>query len=92
MQITSIDATIVVAIITLFGTIYIARNNTIVEMNKQLATMLKEMQEQLIEMEVNHQKETNRLEQKIALLTEENTALKKLVEDFRSELLKFRVK
>lgn len=92
MQIASLDATIVVAIITLFGTIYIARNNTVVEMNKQLATMLKEMQEQLLEMEVNHQKETSRLEQKIALLTEENTALKKLVEDFRSELLKFRVK
>ena len=68
-QAITLDATIVVAIISLFGVIYTSKMSMLTEMNKQLMIEMKELKAQ-------HTAETERLENKISILTEENIELK----------------
>lgn len=65
----SLDATIVVAIISLFGVIYTSKMSTLTELNKQLM-------EEIRELKLQHTAETERLENKISILTKENIELK----------------
>ena len=68
-QAITLDATIVVGIISLFGVIYTSKMGTLTEMNKQLM-------EEIRELKLQHTAETERLESKISILTEENIELK----------------
>lgn len=74
----SIDATIVIALITLLGTIYTAKTNSIVTTNKQLLEMLEESQQEIKELKKQYMLEAERaerLERKILILTKENINL-----------------
>lgn len=69
IQAPTLDATVIVAIISLFGVIYTSKMSTLTEMNKQLM-------EEIRELKLQHTAETERLENKISILTEENIELK----------------
>lgn len=69
IQAPALDATIIVAIISLFGVVYTSKMTTLAEMNKQLMTEIRELK-------LQHTAETERLENKISILTEENIELK----------------
>lgn len=72
----TLDATIVVAMVTLFGVIYTSKLNTLTQMNKQLMEMVEQSQHEIRELKLQHTAETERLENKISILTEENIKLK----------------
>lgn len=69
IQAPALDATIIVAIISLFGVVYTSKMTTLAEMNKQLMSEIRELK-------LQHTAETERLENKISILTEENIELK----------------
>lgn len=90
-----IDATIIVAIITLIGTIatIIMNKNTkkqdmIIEANEQLMEMLKASQEEIKNLKEQHAKESSRLEDKISQLTAENQELRNEVCKLNNYLIK----
>lgn len=82
----NIDATVMVALIGLFGTIYTVKTNTLLQHNKQLIEMLENQQDELKELKEQHAVESERLEKKISILTEENAELRKEVAALRYEL------
>lgn len=82
----NIDATVIVALIGLFGTIYTVKTNTLLQHNKQLIEMLENQQDELKELKEQHAVESERLEKKISILTEENAELRKEVAALRCEL------
>lgn len=91
----TIDATIVVAGITLIGTfVTIIANKTgkkqdaIIETNEQLMTMLKNSQEEIRQLKEQHAQESQRLERKIVQLTEENQELRNEVCKLNNYLIK----
>lgn len=78
-----IDASVVVAILALIGTIitvignrWAKKQDTIIATNKQLMEMFKASQEEIRLLKEQHAKESERLENKIVQLTAENQALK----------------
>lgn len=84
----NIDATVIVALIGLFGTIYTVKTNTLLQHNKQLIEMIENQQDELRELKEQHTVESERLEKKISILTEENAELRKEVAALRYELAK----
>lgn len=84
----NIDATVIVALIGLFGTIYTVKTNTLLQHNKHLMEMIENQNEELKELKEQHLTESERLEKKISILTEENAELKKEVAALRLELAK----
>ena len=78
-----IDATIIVAVIALIGTFATViankagkKQDTIIETNEQLMAMLKCSQEEIRLLKEQYAQESQRLENKIVQLTEENQELR----------------
>lgn len=84
----NIDATVIVALIGLFGTIYTVKTNTLLQHNKQLMEMIENQNEELRDLKEQHLIEYERLEKKISILTGENAELKREVSALRLELAK----
>lgn len=90
-----IDATIIVACIAFIGTFVTVISNktnkkqdTIIETNEQLMAMLKNSQEEIRLLKEQHAQEAQRLEKKIAQLTEENQELRNEVYKLNNYLVK----
>lgn len=77
----TLDATVVVAIITLFGVVYTAKMNTLTTLNKQLMELVQQSHDEIKDMKIQHATETERLEKKISILTGENIELKNKISD-----------
>lgn len=77
----TLDATVVVAIITLFGVVYTAKMNTLTTLNKQLMELVQQSHDEIKDMKIQHATETDRLEKKISILTGENIELKNKISD-----------
>lgn len=95
MQIKDMDATVVVALITLVSTFVtvIANKNskkqdTIIEANDRLMAMLINSQNEIKDLKEQHAKESERLEKKIVLLTQENQELRNEVCKLNNYLIK----
>lgn len=94
-----IDATIIVAGIAFIGTFVTVMGNrtskkqdTIIETNEQLMTMLKNSQEEIRLLKEQHALEAQRLEDKISHLTEENQELRNEVYKLNNYLVKLGIK
>lgn len=90
-----IDATIIVAVIALIGTFVTViankagkKQDTIIETNEQLMAMLKSSQEEIRLLKEQHAQESQRLENKIVQLTEENQELRNEVYKLNNYLVK----
>ncbi len=90
-----IDASILVAGIALIGTLITVIGNrwgkkqdAIIETNEQLMAMLKSSQEEIRLLKEQHAKESQRLENKIVQLTEENQELRNEVYKLNNYLVK----
>lgn len=90
-----IDATIVCALLALIGTIFTIINNknskkqdTIIQTNEQLMSMLKASQEEIRSLKEQHSIECHKLEEKITLLTKENQELSEKVTKLNNYLIK----
>ena len=90
-----IDATIIVAVIALIGTFATViankagkKQDTIIETNEQLMAMLKSSQEEIRLLKEQHAQESQRLENKIVQLTEENQELRNEVYKLDNYLVK----
>lgn len=91
----SIDATIIVALITLIGTMYglwINKNNKkqdlILTANEQLILMIEKLSIENSKVKEEYAKQTKILEEKIETLTKENSELRKEVNRMNSILIK----
>ena len=87
---TTLDATIVIAIIGLLGTIYTAKTNTIIKMNEQLMEILESSQKELHELKQQHANETDRLEKKISILTKENEELRDKINELTNKIIELK--
>ena len=90
-----IDATIIVAVIALIGTFETViankagkKQDTIIETNEQLMAMLKCSQEEIRLLKEQYAQESQRLENKIVQLTEENQELRNEVYKLNNYLVK----
>ena len=90
-----IDATIIVAVIALIGTFTTViankagkKQDTIIETNEQLMAMLKCSQEEIRLLKEQYAQESQRLENKIVQLTEENQELRNEVYKLNNYLVK----
>ena len=90
-----IDATIIVAVIALIGTFATViankagkKQDTIIETNEQLTAMLKCSQEEIRLLKEQYAQESQRLENKIVQLTEENQELRNEVYKLNNYLVK----
>lgn len=90
-----IDATIIVAVIALIGTFATViankagkKQDTIIETNEQLMAMLKSSQEEIRLLKEQYAQESQRLENKIVQLTEENQELRNEVYKLNNYLVK----
>lgn len=90
-QLLNVDATIIVAALGLFGTVYTVKTNTLLQHNKQLMEMLEIQQDELIKLKEQHSEESRRLEEKILLLTSENNDLRKEVYDLKLTLGRIKI-
>lgn len=88
IQTFSLDATIIVAVIGLFGTIYTTKMSTLTKMNEQLMELVEQSHEEIRELKLQHAAETERLENKISILTEENIELKNQITELKFVLKK----
>ena len=79
----TLDATIIVAVIGLFGTIYTTKMSTLTKMNEQLMELVEQSHEEIRELKLQHAAETERLENKISILTNENIELKNQVAELK---------
>ena len=91
----SIDATVIVALITLIGTMYglwINKNNKkqdlILTANEQLILMIEKLSIENSKVKEEYAKQTKILEEKIETLTKENSELRKEVNRMNSILIK----
>lgn len=94
-DLSAIDATIIATALTLIGTIYSVQANKsskkqdlIIETNRQLMEMLDKSNREIANLKEQHAKETERLEQKILALTEENSELREEVSKLNNYLIK----
>lgn len=92
IQAFTLDATIIVALIGLFGTIYTTKMNTLTKMNEQLMELVEQSHEEIRELKLQHAAETERLENKISILTEENIELKNQISELKFVLKKDELK
>ena len=90
-----IDATIIVAVIALIGTFATViankagkKQDTIIETNEQLMAMLKCSQEEIRLLKEQYAQESQRLENRIVQLTEENQELRNEVYKLNNYLVK----
>ena len=90
-----IDATIIVAVIALIGTFATViankagkKQDTIIETNEQLMAVLKCSQEEIRLLKEQYAQESQRLENKIVQLTEENQELRNEVYKLNNYLVK----
>ena len=90
-----IDATIIVAVIALIGTFATViankagkKQDTIIETDEQLMAMLKCSQEEIRLLKEQYAQESQRLENKIVQLTEENQELRNEVYKLNNYLVK----
>ena len=90
-QLFNVDATIIVAALGLFGTVYTVKTNTLLQHNKQLMEMLEIQQDEIIKLKEQHAEESKRLEEKILLLTSENNDLRKEVYDLKLTLGRIKI-
>ena len=90
-QLFNVDATIIVAALGLFGTVYTVKTNTLLQHNKQLMEMLEIQQDEIIKLKEQHAEESRRLEEKILLLTSENNDLRKEVYDLKLPLGRIKI-
>lgn len=90
-QLFNVDATIIVAALGLFGTVYTVKTNTLLQHNKQLMEMLEIQQDEIIKLKEQHAEESRRLEEKILLLTSENNDLRKEVYDLKLTLGRIKI-
>lgn len=91
----AVDATVIVSVITLVGTIITLRANqtekkqdAILEANEQLMEMLKNSREEIRLLKEQYANESQRLEAKIVQLTEENQQLRSEVCKLNNHLIK----
>ena len=82
-QLLNLDATVIVAALGLFGTIYTVKTNTLLQHNKQLMEMLENQQNDIIQLKEQHAEESRRLEERILSLTSENNDLRKEIIDLK---------
>ena len=90
-QLFNVDATIIVAALGLFGTVYTVKTNTLLQHNKQLMEMLEIQQDEIIKLKEQHAEESKKLEEKILLLTSENNDLRKEVYDLKLTLGRIKI-
>ena len=90
-QLFNVDATIIVAALGLFGTVYTVKTNTLLQHNKQLMEMLEIQQDEIIKLKEQHAEESKKLEEKILLLTSENNDLIKEVYDLKLTLGRIKI-
>ena len=90
-QLFNVDATIIVAALGLFGTVYTVKTNTLLQHNKQLMEMLEIQQDEIIKLKEQHAEESRRLEEKILLLTSENNDIRKEVYDLKLTLGRIKI-
>lgn len=84
----SLDATIIVAALGLFGTIYTTRMSTLTKMNEQLMELVEQGHEEIRQLKLQHAAESERLENKISILTNENIELKNQISELKFVLRK----
>lgn len=84
----SLDATIIVAALGLFGTIYTTRMSTLTKMNEQLMELVEQSHEEIRQLKLQHAAESERLENKISILTNENIELKNQISELKFVLRK----
>lgn len=90
-----IDATVIVAILGLIGTIYTIQSNksakrqdSMVQANEQLIIMVETLSKEIVVLKEQHRKEAQKLELKIVELTEENQELRNEVNKLNQYLIK----
>ena len=88
MQNFTVDATIMVAMIGLFGTIYTTKMSTLTKMNEQLMELVEQSHEEIRQLKLQHATESERLERKISILTEESIELKNQISELKFVLRK----
>ena len=84
----TLDATIIVAALGLFGTIYTTKMSTLTKMNEQLMELVEESHEEIRQLKMQHAAESERLESKISILTNENIELKNQISELKFVLRK----
>lgn len=84
----TLDATIIVAMLGLFGTIYTSKMSTLTKMNEQLMELVEESHEEIRQLKIQHAAESERLENKISILTNENIELKNQISELKFVLRK----
>lgn len=82
----TVDATIVVAALGLFGTIYTTKMSTLTKMNEQLMELVEQSHEEIRQLKLQHAAESERLENKISILTNENIELKNQISELKCVL------
>lgn len=88
MQNFTVDATIIVAALGLFGTIYTTKMSTLTKMNEQLMELVEQSHEEIRQLKIQHAAESERLENKISILTNENIELKNQISELKFVLRK----
>ena len=84
----TLDATIIVAIVGLFGTIYTSKMSTLTKMNEQLMELVEESHEEIRQLKMQHAAESEKLESKISILTNENIELRNQISELKFVLRK----
>ena len=84
----TLDATIIVAMLGLFGTIYTSKMSTLTKMNEQLMKLVEESHEEIRQLKMQYAAESERLESKISILTNENIELKNQISELKFVLRK----
>lgn len=82
----TVDATIIVAALGLFGTIYTTKMSTLTKMNEQLMELVEQSHEEIRQLKLQHAAESERLENKISILTNENIELKNQISELKCVL------
>lgn len=88
MQNFIVDETIIVAVLGLFGAIYTTKMSTLTKMNEQLMELVEQSHEEIRQLKIQHAAESERLENKISILTNENIELKNQISELKFVLRK----
>ena len=88
MQNFIVDETIIVAVLGLFGAIYTTKMSTLTKINEQLMELVEQSHEEIRQLKIQHAAESERLENKISILTNENIELKNQISELKFVLRK----
>ena len=83
MQNFTVDETTIVAALGLFGAIYTTKMSTLTKMNEQLMELVEQSHEEIRQLKIQHAAESERLENKISILTNENVELKNQISELK---------